>query len=209
MQQRAAGHATNEADEPWDFNLIPGSFSFGAPPTGGLTPSELEGLALITIEEEGTGSGTGTGAGGSASGASGGGGGGGGGEDRSCSVCLDEIAAGERVIDLPCKHLFHRDCLRSWLEHKNDCPKCRAPALADRQGTRQGMAGTGMMHGASGVPGVSGAGTVRSPPLGAGVDPGGPQATAAALQGLQGQGGGAGAQQLAPFSMAFPVDDAR
>lgn len=25
----------------------------------------------------------------------------------------------------PCKHLFHRDCLKLWMEKKNGCPVCR------------------------------------------------------------------------------------
>lgn len=25
----------------------------------------------------------------------------------------------------PCKHLFHRECLKIWMEKKNGCPVCR------------------------------------------------------------------------------------
>ena len=25
----------------------------------------------------------------------------------------------------PCKHLFHRECLKLWMEKKNGCPVCR------------------------------------------------------------------------------------
>jgi len=26
----------------------------------------------------------------------------------------------------PCKHLFHYECLKAWLEMKNTCPECRS-----------------------------------------------------------------------------------
>jgi hypothetical protein len=26
----------------------------------------------------------------------------------------------------PCDHLFHRDCLARWMDHKHECPTCRA-----------------------------------------------------------------------------------
>lgn len=31
---------------------------------------------------------------------------------------------------LPCGHLFHVHCLRSWLERQQTCPTCRSPVLA-------------------------------------------------------------------------------
>ncbi len=40
----------------------------------------------------------------------------------SCLVCREEMAAGKK---LPCGHVFHLDCLRSWLQHQQACPLCR------------------------------------------------------------------------------------
>eukprot|EP00276_Gloeochaete_wittrockiana_P005160 CAMPEP_0184658560 /NCGR_PEP_ID=MMETSP0308-20130426/25923_1 /TAXON_ID=38269 /ORGANISM="Gloeochaete witrockiana, Strain SAG 46.84" /LENGTH=367 /DNA_ID=CAMNT_0027097651 /DNA_START=87 /DNA_END=1187 /DNA_ORIENTATION=+ len=43
--------------------------------------------------------------------------------DRICIFCRDEMATAKR---LPCSHLFHLQCLRSWLERNQTCPTCRA-----------------------------------------------------------------------------------
>jgi len=52
----------------------------------------------------------------------------------TCSICLDELKSGEKVIKLPCKsktHFFHFDksetCdgILPWFEENNTCPICR------------------------------------------------------------------------------------
>jgi hypothetical protein len=44
--------------------------------------------------------------------------------DHLCSICFGLIQDGERVGNLPCSHLFHVDCLKSWLARRNVCPLC-------------------------------------------------------------------------------------
>lgn len=48
-------------------------------------------------------------------------------EDQShdCPICIDKIAIEEIMVYLPCKHYFHIDCIREWLEKKPICPLCR------------------------------------------------------------------------------------
>mmetsp|Transcript_52532 Transcript_52532/g.97259 ORF Transcript_52532/g.97259 Transcript_52532/m.97259 type:complete len:268 (+) Transcript_52532:79-882(+) len=54
-----------------------------------------------------------------------------------CSVCLCELSDEEKMEDLleaPCGHIFHDDCLRGWLLKAGDprkmvCPLCRSPAM--------------------------------------------------------------------------------
>ncbi|CAG8556480.1 7480_t:CDS:2, partial [Cetraspora pellucida] len=36
---------------------------------------------------------------------------------------------------LPCGHIFHFHCLRSWLERQQSCPTCRRPVLSEQQPT--------------------------------------------------------------------------
>nr|CAB3221434.1 E3 ubiquitin-protein ligase AMFR [Phallusia mammillata] len=42
-------------------------------------------------------------------------------EDQ-CAICWDQM---ENARKLPCGHLFHSPCLRSWLEQDTTCPTCR------------------------------------------------------------------------------------
>ena len=43
-----------------------------------------------------------------------------------CCICLNEYLIEEKVITLPrCEHLFHSQCIKSWLRQSNTCPFCR------------------------------------------------------------------------------------
>lgn len=46
-----------------------------------------------------------------------------------CSICLDEIHSDRVVLNCTStiKHIFHHECLKSWLEQgKETCPNCRS-----------------------------------------------------------------------------------
>lgn len=43
-----------------------------------------------------------------------------------CIICREEMISAKR---LPCGHLFHFRCLRSWLERQQACPTCRQSIL--------------------------------------------------------------------------------
>ncbi|KAI7816324.1 hypothetical protein BC939DRAFT_469498 [Gamsiella multidivaricata] len=42
-----------------------------------------------------------------------------------CSVCKDEFAKEDNLLQLPCKHIFHEDCIKPWLKVSGTCPTCR------------------------------------------------------------------------------------
>jgi hypothetical protein len=49
----------------------------------------------------------------------------------SCSICLNSVEDGERIGALSCNHIFHSDCLKTWLRCRNVCPLCLAPDVAE------------------------------------------------------------------------------
>ena len=53
------------------------------------------------------------------------------GNENCCSVCKEEFIIGDNLIDLPCKHYFHKDCLIPWLEQHDSCPICRFELKTD------------------------------------------------------------------------------
>lgn len=46
-------------------------------------------------------------------------------DNKECLICLDEFHDKEKIICLPCIHVFHNDCIKSWFNKHNYCPKCK------------------------------------------------------------------------------------
>ncbi|KAG8843156.1 E3 ubiquitin-protein ligase hrd1 [Tulasnella sp. 330] len=73
--------------------------------------------------------------------------------DRTCIICREEMvpleaeAAGQprdgpndTPKKLPCGHIFHFHCLRSWLERQQSCPTCRRSVLETAPPTQNNAA---------------------------------------------------------------------
>ena len=45
-------------------------------------------------------------------------------EDEDCPICLMEYG-GSEVKEMPCKHMYHKDCIHKWLGVNAKCPVCR------------------------------------------------------------------------------------
>ncbi|KAI9175025.1 hypothetical protein LWI28_026318 [Acer negundo] len=44
---------------------------------------------------------------------------------RQCVICLEEISIGSEATRMPCSHVYHQDCIVTWLKQSNHCPLCR------------------------------------------------------------------------------------
>ena len=58
--------------------------------------------------------------------------------DENCVVCLEEFMIGEELKELPCNHMYHKDCILTWLGHRNTCPLCKGELARDTQEAPQG-----------------------------------------------------------------------
>ncbi|XP_058090280.1 E3 ubiquitin-protein ligase RING1-like [Magnolia sinica] len=46
-------------------------------------------------------------------------------DSAQCAVCMDMFELGLVAKQMPCKHIFHPDCILPWLALHNSCPVCR------------------------------------------------------------------------------------
>ncbi|XP_027940280.1 E3 ubiquitin-protein ligase At1g63170 [Vigna unguiculata] len=47
------------------------------------------------------------------------------GEDAVCCICLAKYENNDELRELPCSHLFHKDCVDKWLKINSLCPLCK------------------------------------------------------------------------------------
>eukprot|EP00563_Minutocellus_polymorphus_P017836 CAMPEP_0197725502 /NCGR_PEP_ID=MMETSP1434-20131217/7010_1 /TAXON_ID=265543 /ORGANISM="Minutocellus polymorphus, Strain CCMP3303" /LENGTH=471 /DNA_ID=CAMNT_0043310979 /DNA_START=69 /DNA_END=1484 /DNA_ORIENTATION=- len=50
--------------------------------------------------------------------------------DSMCDICLEDYTEGEYLLELPCGHKYHTQCIRPWLTERSTlCPHCRTDVL--------------------------------------------------------------------------------
>ncbi|WOL18210.1 E3 ubiquitin-protein ligase [Canna indica] len=72
---------------------------YGTPPAA---KSAIESLPIIKVSAEVVGS-----------------------DEIPCAVCEEVFEIGDYANQMPCKHIYHKDCILPWLELHSSCPICR------------------------------------------------------------------------------------
>jgi E3 ubiquitin-protein ligase synoviolin len=57
--------------------------------------------------------------------------------DTICIICREEMTAEHQIKKLPCDHIFHKNCLRSWFQRQQTCPTCRTSILRINSNNQQ------------------------------------------------------------------------
>ncbi|CAL5218851.1 g582 [Coccomyxa viridis] len=60
-------------------------------------------------------------------------------EEEQCAVCRMEFEPDEEVALLPCKHLYHGECIAQWLKDRKACPICGRELQADNTQPGKGI----------------------------------------------------------------------
>jgi hypothetical protein len=42
-----------------------------------------------------------------------------------CSICLSRVGGRDDIVKLSCGHIYHQDCIYTWLDRDYRCPLCR------------------------------------------------------------------------------------
>ncbi|CAM8943856.1 unnamed protein product [Rhodiola kirilowii] len=83
-------------------------------------------------------------------------------DNAQCAVCMDTFELAGKAKQMPCKHIYHPDCILPWLELHNSCPVCRHELPTDdpdyEQHTASGQRGTAGVRVAAGSVSLASAG---------------------------------------------------
>ncbi|NP_001155404.1 RING finger protein 181-like [Acyrthosiphon pisum] len=53
--------------------------------------------------------------------------------DEQCRICLSQYQLNDKALNMPCNHIFHENCLKTWLEKSNFCPLCKFELKTDNE----------------------------------------------------------------------------
>jgi E3 ubiquitin-protein ligase DOA10 len=44
---------------------------------------------------------------------------------KTCPICIEGFKEDELIKQLPCRHIYHRGCIKQWMKKSTECPLCR------------------------------------------------------------------------------------
>ena len=126
--------------------------------------------------------------------------------DNVCIICREEMVAGNTCKKLPCGHIFHKSCLRTWFQRQQSCPTCRLDII-QRANLAAPPGGGNLAGGGFGVGGAGARLAAGNAPAAGGVPapqvPAGQPATSSSPGVVPTAGNGANASfSNSPFSHA-------
>ena len=54
-------------------------------------------------------------------------------DKKKCIICLENYVNGDDSITLPCIHIFHTSCIKTWLKENSLCPICKNEIKYDNE----------------------------------------------------------------------------
>jgi hypothetical protein len=45
--------------------------------------------------------------------------------EDECPICLCKYKITDKIKELPCRHIFHKKCLKQWFQRSDSCPICK------------------------------------------------------------------------------------
>ena len=79
-------------------------FLFAEPPSRGCPPSIIDNMEVVKFEPHLFDDST---------------------HPSECCICMGDFNDEEIILKTKCSHVFHKDCLKSWLVSIERCPICR------------------------------------------------------------------------------------
>ena len=46
-------------------------------------------------------------------------------EKKRCCICLENFKKNDEIMNLPCVHIFHSNCIKKWMKRQDICPICK------------------------------------------------------------------------------------
>ena len=58
-------------------------------------------------------------------------------EDKTCTICIEDFTENTFINELNCKHIFHIDCIKDWIQVKSQdevkCPNCNKKIYSNNE----------------------------------------------------------------------------